>query len=228
MPSLLLYRTISWPSGLQEYTAGSCMKQKKAMAVPSNGIQTPWSISKISSFCNELITKERKLAHLLPTTSDSTRRMQPLSRERPLPQLLTLKWGMRRGGSTPSGHSGALLAPELPVLATPSHLVLNYWFRLWPGNSAALMSHSNVPGLGPRESARFPTGRVWPIYGALSSSQKGKSPLKAFFVGRATCTVVKCSFADEHGANPSGIVQQTTQFLEHLQTETAALHYQGC
>ena len=40
-------------------------------------------------------------------------------------------------GSTPSSHSGTLLAPEFPGLVMPSHLVLNHWFRLWPGNCTA-------------------------------------------------------------------------------------------
>jgi len=35
---------------------------------------------------------------------------------------------VRRGGAF--SWLGALLAPELPGLAIPSHLVLNDWFRL--------------------------------------------------------------------------------------------------
>lgn len=52
-------------------------------------------------------------------------------------QLLTLKWrwGEVDPGSTPLGHSGALLEPELPGLAMSSHLVLSHWFILWPGSS---------------------------------------------------------------------------------------------
>lgn len=40
-------------------------------------------------------------------------------------------------GSDPSGHLASLLAPELPELTIPSHLVLNHLFRSWPSNSGA-------------------------------------------------------------------------------------------
>jgi len=84
--------------------------------------------------------KRRKTGSPLPKTNNSSRGAQSLPKEIQLLQLLTLKWGWGGvdPGSTPSSHWGALLAPEHCGLATPSHLVLNHWLRLWPGNSAAV------------------------------------------------------------------------------------------
>jgi len=55
-----------------------------------------------------------------------------------LPWLLTLDKGEE--GWTQASHLlvTQVLAPELLGLATSSQLVLNHWFRLWPGNSYAL------------------------------------------------------------------------------------------
>lgn len=48
-------------------------------------------------------------------------------------------WVRTDSESTPFSYSDALLAPKLSGLAVPSHLMLN-WFRLWPGNSAAVLN----------------------------------------------------------------------------------------
>lgn len=71
--------------------------------------------------------KKRKFGSPLLTTSDSLREDNPQIRVKGVGP-----------GSRPSGHSGALLAPYLSRLVTPSHLMLNQWFRVWPGNSIAL------------------------------------------------------------------------------------------
>jgi len=98
------------------------------MTVPSNGIQAIQSNSRY---------KENWLT--LYDDSNSSRGAKSLSIEMLLPQLLTLKggWAGVDPCSTPSSHSGTVLAPELPELATPSHLVLSHWFRQWSGNSTA-------------------------------------------------------------------------------------------
>jgi len=91
-----------------------------------------------STMCNRR-WQRRKISSPLLMTSDNSRGEQSLSRETLLPWLLTLKWewGGVDSDSTPSDHSGALLAPELPGLAMCSHLAFDHWFRLWPGNSVA-------------------------------------------------------------------------------------------
>ena len=71
-----------------------------------------------------------------------------------LPWLPALNWGWGGvdPGSTHSCHSGALLAPELPVLATISHLVLNHWFWLW--------TDSLVAGMSPGKNTRMLSGHA--------------------------------------------------------------------
>lgn len=112
------------------------LRQKKAIIVFSTGIQASWTNRR---------QQRRKTTSLLPTASNSSRETQPLFTETLLPWLLTLKWGWggEDPGSTPSTHSGALLAPEPPGLAMPSDLVLNHWLRLWLGNSPAVPKASS-------------------------------------------------------------------------------------